>query len=69
MSLKYEPASVPQHNWVPREQKMLKGPLPRVIYHQVYLDDVARKALQLALLPLLHRPRGVARLPHLSERE
>jgi len=22
--------------WVPREQKMLKGHLPRVIYHQVY---------------------------------
>ena len=22
--------------WVPREQKMLKGHLPRVVYHHVY---------------------------------
>ena len=24
--------------WLPREQKILKGHLPRVIYHQVYED-------------------------------
>ena len=29
-------AAVIDSRWVPREQKMLKGYLPRVIYHQVY---------------------------------
>ena len=39
---------------VPREQKMLKGHLPRVIYHRVYSN--------------IRRKKAVGHDPHISER-
>jgi len=36
MRIYIEPTDSTKQGGVPREQKMLKGHLPRVIYHQVY---------------------------------